>query len=197
MVARLTRRRALAAGLSAAMMPLAYGERSIAPARASDIETGAAAGVGARALNWLEMHNLHTGRKLRVTFRDASGFVASALGQLDRLLGDHRSGEHREMDRQLYVLLADLAAAAHVEPRYEIISGFRSSATNEKLRANGGGQAKNSQHIHGKAADVRLKGVPTAVLRDLAVALKRGGVGWYPKSDFVHVDTARVRYWEG
>ncbi|MBX5462238.1 MAG: DUF882 domain-containing protein [Steroidobacteraceae bacterium] len=196
-MARLTRRRVLAVGLSAPLAPLARAERSIAPARASDIETGTAPGAAARALNWLELHNLHTGRKLRVTFRDASGFIASALGQLDRLLGDHRSGEYREMDRQLYVLLADLAAAAHAEPRYEIISGYRSRATNDKLRANGGGQAKNSQHIEGKAADVRLKGVPTAVLRDIAVSLKRGGVGWYPKSDFVHVDTARVRYWEG
>jgi uncharacterized protein YcbK (DUF882 family) len=101
------------------------------------------------------------------------------------------------MDPQLFVLLADLAAAAEVEPRYEIISGYRSPETNEKLRTNGGGQAKNSQHIQGKAIDVRLKGVSTARLRDLARTLRRGGVGYYRKSDFVHVDTARVRYWEG
>jgi uncharacterized protein YcbK (DUF882 family) len=101
------------------------------------------------------------------------------------------------MDPQLFVLLVDLAASAGVEPRYDIISAFRSAATNEKLRSNGGGQAKNSQHIEGKAIDVRLKGVATDRLRDLARALKRGGVGYYPKSDFVHVDTARVRYWEG
>jgi len=90
-----------------------------------------------------------------------------------------------------------IADSAGTEPRYEIISAFRSSASNETLRANGGGQAKNSQHIEGKAMDVRLKGVTTERLRDLARALKRGGVGYYPKSGFVHVDTARVRYWEG
>jgi uncharacterized protein YcbK (DUF882 family) len=101
------------------------------------------------------------------------------------------------MDPQLFVLLVDLAASAGVEPHYEIISGYRSSETNETLRSNGGGQAKNSQHILGKAIDVRLKGVPTATLRDLARTLKRGGVGYYRNSDFVHVDTARVRYWEG
>jgi uncharacterized protein YcbK (DUF882 family) len=148
------------------------------------------------SVDWLELYNTHTGETLRVTFRDASGFVPTALEQLEKILGDHRTGEHHDMDPQLYVLLADLAAAAGVEPRYQIISGYRSSASNEKLRSNGGGQAKNSQHIEGKAIDVRLNGVATDRLRDVAVGLKRGGVGYYRKSNFVHVDTARVRYWE-
>jgi uncharacterized protein YcbK (DUF882 family) len=148
-------------------------------------------------VDWLELHNTHTNETLKVTFRNADGFVPGALEPLEKILGDHRSGEHHEMDPQLYVLLVDLAAAAGVEPRYEIISGYRASETNEKLRSNGGGQAKNSQHIQGKAIDVRLKGVTTERLRDLAMGLKRGGVGYYKKSDFVHVDTARVRYWEG
>jgi uncharacterized protein YcbK (DUF882 family) len=151
----------------------------------------------ADAVDWIELHNTHTDETLRVTFRNAAGFVPSALEQLDRILGDHRSGQQHPMDPQLFVLLVDLAAAAGVEPHYQIISGFRSSETNERLRTNGGGQAKNSQHIQGKAIDVRLKDVSTERLRDLALELKRGGVGYYPKSDFVHVDTARVRYWEG
>lgn len=148
------------------------------------------------AADWLELHNTHTNETLKVTFRNASGFIPEALDQLEKILGDHRSGEHHPMDPQLYVLLADLAAAADAAPRYEIISAYRASETNEKLRSNGGGQAKNSQHIQGKAIDVRLKGVTTARLRDLAMNLKKGGVGYYKKSDFVHVDTARVRYWE-
>jgi uncharacterized protein YcbK (DUF882 family) len=159
--------------------------------------TGAQADTPAPTLDWIEFHNTHTGEDLRLQFRNANGFIPEALTELDRILGDHRSRESRSMDPQLYVLLVDLAAEAGVEPRYEIISAFRSSASNEKLRSNGGGQAKNSQHIEGKAIDVRLKGVATDRLRDLARALKRGGVGYYPKSDFVHVDTARVRYWEG
>jgi uncharacterized protein YcbK (DUF882 family) len=160
---------------------------------------GAPSGTVASApVNWIEFHNTHTNERLRLAFRDAKGeFIPSALEQFNRILGDHRSHEQRVMDPQLFVLLVDLAASANTEPRYEIISGFRSSATNEKLRSNGGGQAQNSQHIEGKAIDVRLKGVPTARLRDLARALHRGGVGYYRKSDFVHVDTARVRYWEG
>ena len=183
---QVTRRRVLVAlscpAIACAIrMPFA---RADEPARAS-------------AVDWLELHNTHTGETLKVTFRNASGFVPAALEQLDEILFDQRSGEHRAMDPQLFVLLADLAAAAGVEPRYDIISGYRSATTNQKLRSNGGGQAKNSQHIQGKAIDVRLQGVSTARLRDLAVGLKRGGVGYYAKSDFVHVDTARVRYWEG
>jgi uncharacterized protein YcbK (DUF882 family) len=150
------------------------------------------------AVDWIEFHNTHTNETLRVTFRDASGaFIPAALEQLDKICGDHRSKAYRQMDPQLFTLLADLAASAGTEPRYDIISAFRSSETNEKLRSNGGGQAKNSQHIEGKAIDVRLQGVATDRLRDLARALNRGGVGYYPKPDFVHVDTARVRYWEG
>jgi uncharacterized protein YcbK (DUF882 family) len=148
--------------------------------------------------NWLDLHNTHTGETLKITFRnDQRAFIPEALEKLNKILADHRSHQQTTMDPQLFVLLADLAASAGVEPHYEIISGYRSAKTNEKLRTNGGGQAKNSQHIQGKAIDVRLKGVPTATLRDLARALKRGGVGYYRKSDFVHVDTARVRYWEG
>jgi uncharacterized protein YcbK (DUF882 family) len=148
--------------------------------------------------NWIELFNTHTNETLKITFRDEAGaLIPEALDELNRICGDHRSKEHRKMDAGLFVLLVDLAAAAGTEPRYDIISAFRSSASNEKLRANGGGQAKNSQHIEGKAMDVRLKGVTTERLRDLARALERGGVGYYPKSGFVHVDTARVRYWEG
>ncbi len=164
-----------------------------APLQARDAPSGAPASE-----NWLELHNTHTDETLKVTFRtNEGGFIPAALGKLNEILGDHRSHQQTTMDPQLFVLLADLAASARVEPHYEIISGYRSSETNERLRTRGGGQAKNSQHIQGKAIDVRLKGVDTATLRDLARALKRGGVGYYPKSDFVHVDTARVRYWEG
>jgi len=163
---------------------------STVPAAASSAATSTPA-------NWLELYNTHTNETLRVTFRDATGFIPAAVEQLNQIMGDHRSGQQTTMDPQLFVLLVDLAAAAGADPCYDIISAFRAAETNEKLRTNGGGQARNSQHIEGKAIDVRLKGVPTTRLRDLAVSLERGGVGYYPKSDFVHVDTAHVRYWEG
>jgi uncharacterized protein YcbK (DUF882 family) len=148
-------------------------------------------------LDWIELYNTHTRETVKETFRGPSGFLAPALEKLQHVLRDHRSGESHPMDPNLYVLLVDVAVAAGAEPRFEIISGYRSPSTNEKLRAAGGGQAQGSQHLEGRAIDVRLKGVPTATLRDLAKALRRGGVGYYERSDFVHLDTARVRYWTG
>ena len=148
-------------------------------------------------LDWIELYNTHTRETVKETFRGPAGFLAPALEKLQHVLRDHRSGESHPMDPNLYVLLVDVAAAAGAEPRYEIISGYRSPSTNEKLRAAGGGQAQGSQHLEGRALDVRLKGVPTATLRDLPTALRRGGVGYYERSDFVHLDTARVRYWTG
>jgi uncharacterized protein YcbK (DUF882 family) len=195
MAGGITRRALLGTALAVAVAPPSHAEGATLAAAAS--ASRARRRVHVEVPDWLDLHNLHTGERLHVQFRNAAGFIQSALNRLDRLLRDHRSGQHRSMDPQLYALLAELAAAARAEPRYEIISGFRSAETNEKLRANGGGQAKNSQHIVGKAIDVRLKGVPTERVRDLAVAMKRGGVGWYRKSNFVHIDTARVRYWEG
>ena len=174
--------------------PKARAEQAIAQA---NTPPAVVASTSTAPENWLELHNTHTNETLKVTFRNEQGFIPEALEKLDTILGDHRSHEHRKMDPELFVLLVDLAASAGAPPSYEIISAFRSSGTNETLRTNGGGQAKNSQHIQGKAIDVRLKGVTTEKLRDLALALKRGGVGYYRKSDFVHVDTARVRYWEG
>lgn len=148
-------------------------------------------------VDWIEFYNTHTRETVKETFRNAEGFIPEALAKFDHVLRDHRSGESHAMDPNLFTLLVDVAAAAGVEPRYEIISGFRSPESNETLRAAGGGQAKQSQHLEGRAIDVRLKGVSTEKLREVATALKRGGVGYYPGSKFVHLDTARVRYWTG
>lgn len=138
----------------------------------------------------LELTNTHTSEVVRVT--------PDTLARFDHVLRDHRTGEQFTMDRALYELLLDLAAAAGLEPHYEIISGYRSPATNAKLASRAGsGVSARSLHMQGRAIDVRLKGYPTARLRDLALALKRGGVGYYPSSDFVHLDTGRVRSWEG
>jgi uncharacterized protein YcbK (DUF882 family) len=138
----------------------------------------------------LELTNTHTNEVVRVT--------PDTFAQFDHVLRDHRTGELFTMDRALYDLLVDLAAAAGREPQYEIISGYRSPATNAKLASRpGSGVSSRSLHMQGRAIDVRLKGYPTAKLRDLAIALKRGGVGYYERSDFVHLDTGRVRSWDG
>jgi uncharacterized protein YcbK (DUF882 family) len=146
---------------------------------------------------WLELRNTHTGEQLAVAYRAATGYVSTAIDKLNWLLRDHRAQQAHPIDTPLFDHLADLAAAAGVEPRYEIISGYRSPQTNDRLAAASGGVAKRSLHMQGRAIDVRLKGVSCATLRDLALAAGRGGVGYYRSSDFVHLDTGRVRAWAG
>jgi uncharacterized protein YcbK (DUF882 family) len=123
--------------------------------------------------------------------------VADALGQLNRLLRDHRTGEVGTIDPALFDVLCEVAGSCHADPVFEVISGFRSTASNEMLRTQGGGVARQSLHLKGMAIDVRLRGVACSHLRDVGLELARGGVGYYPKSDFVHLDTGRVRTWSG
>jgi uncharacterized protein YcbK (DUF882 family) len=146
---------------------------------------------------WLELYNTHTRESLAVAFERAGQIVAASLGDLARVLRDHRSGDAHPIDVRLYRQLANLAHAAGVEPRFEIISGYRSPSTNAKLADGSSGVAKRSLHMEGRAIDVRLKGVTCATLRDLALDAGQGGVGYYRRSDFVHLDTGRVRAWAG
>jgi uncharacterized protein YcbK (DUF882 family) len=153
--------------------------------------------AGALRERWLELRNTHTGEQLAVAYRVATGYAAAAVGKLNWLLRDHRVNEAHPIDAPLFDQLADLADAAGVEPRYEIISGYRSPATNARLASASSGVARRSLHMDGRAIDVRLHGVSCATLRDLALAAGRGGVGYYRRSDFVHLDTGRVRSWAG
>jgi uncharacterized protein YcbK (DUF882 family) len=151
------------------------------------------------AERWIELTNTHTGEHEKVMFRDDSGYVQDSLARLDHVLRDHRTNESHPMDPALFDQLSDLARAANKAPHYEIISGYRSPASNAKLRSRSAssGVAEKSLHMQGRAMDVRLKGLSTAELRDLALAAGRGGVGYYEKSNFVHLDTGRVRKWVG
>ncbi len=145
----------------------------------------------------LVLINTHTGEEVEsVYFRDG-GYATAELGRLDWLLRDHRSGGVLPMDKGLFDLLHELATAAGREPYYEVISGYRSPETNAKLAAASDGVSSRSLHMKGLAIDVRLRGYPTDKLRDLALARKAGGVGYYPDSDFVHLDLGRVRNWSG
>ena len=151
---------------------------------------------GATAERWVELRNVHTNEMLRTRFEDAHGFLPEALAKLQHLLRDYRTGAEHEMDPRLYVQLSDLAMAAGVPPRYEVISGYRSPATNAMLHSTGHAVSEHSLHMQGRAIDVRLRGYDLAALRDLAVAARRGGVGYYPRSNFIHIDTGRVRKWQ-
>jgi uncharacterized protein YcbK (DUF882 family) len=146
----------------------------------------------------LELYNTHTREHARVVFKRGPDYDAGALDTLKKLLRDHRNGEMHDMDPRLFDQLFELARAAKCDPHYEIISGYRSPESNDKMSSKpGSGVAKKSLHMQGRAMDVRLKNCDCATLRDLALAAKQGGVGYYQRSDFVHIDTGNFRTWTG
>ena len=145
----------------------------------------------------LSILNLHTGERLAATYWEAGAYVEDALAGLAKVLRDHRTGETHAMAPRLLDLVANLQAEFSAKP-VQVISGYRSPRTNEALRrSGGGGVAKRSLHMDGLAMDIRMPGVDLARLRDAAWGLQSGGVGYYPGSDFVHVDVGRVRRWNG
>jgi len=137
----------------------------------------------------------HSGERLEVTYFRDGAYLGDALDRLDGFLRDFRTGERHRMDPALLDLLHELALATSSAAPFQVVSGYRSPQTNAALRARGGGQARHSLHMEGRAIDVRLADVPSEALRDAALALSRGGVGFYRAEDFVHVDTGRVRRW--
>ena len=144
----------------------------------------------------LRLYNTHTGERLEIVFRRGEEYVPGALAKLDYFLRDHNTGDVRHFDPRLYDILADLTASVgHPAGEIDIVCGYRTPSTNESLRAHTMGVAKNSLHIQAEAIDLRMPGVNTLTLRRAALALHRGGVGYYPHSDFIHVDTGRVRQW--
>jgi uncharacterized protein YcbK (DUF882 family) len=150
-----------------------------------------------RAPRELSMLNLHTAERVHVRYFEDGRYLPDALAQFNHLLRDHRSGDMATIDPRLFDQLHALAADAECIPHYEIISGYRSPATNEKLREHSDGVARQSLHTHGRAIDVRLPRIGCSRLRSLALDLRLGGVGYYAKSNFVHLDTGRVRSWSG
>ena len=143
----------------------------------------------------LSFYHTHTSESLTVTYYRDGEYVPSALAELNHFLRDFRTDDAVNMDPAVFDILYDIQIASGSVGTYQIISAYRSPATNEMLRGNSNGVARNSQHLLGRAIDVRLTDLDTAELRDVALSLQRGGVGYYSKSDFVHVDTGRVRQW--
>jgi uncharacterized protein YcbK (DUF882 family) len=143
----------------------------------------------------ISMANTHTGEQAKLCYFRDGKFVAEACQRLNHLLRDFRSGDVHAIDPKLYDLVYAIQTEVGHRGKVEIISGYRSPATNDKLRNSSKGVAKRSLHMQGQALDIRLSGVDTAKVRDAALALRAGGVGYYQKSDFVHVDTGRVRHW--
>ncbi len=155
----------------------------------------AARAVRAPAARSLSFEHLHTGERLRVTYFDGRQYVGEALHEIDHVLRDHYSGDQTRIDPGLLDLLATVASSLDAHAPFQVISGYRSSVTNAMLAARSRGVARHSLHMDGQAIDVRLPGRRLFDLRRCAWKLQRGGVGYYPSANFVHLDTGRVRFW--
>ncbi|HEV2729146.1 MAG TPA: DUF882 domain-containing protein [Terriglobales bacterium] len=144
----------------------------------------------------LRLFHAHTGERLNILYRRGDQYIPEALERLDYFLRDHRTGDVRHYDPRVFDLLHDLTAELN-EPDSEVdvVCGYRTPWSNEFLRTHGHGVARHSLHMEAMAIDVRVPGVMTSTLRDAALALHRGGVGYYASSEFVHVDVGRVRRW--
>ena len=145
----------------------------------------------------LGFHNLHTGETVEAAYWEAGAYVPDALQAVNRVLRDFRTGEVHPIEPRLLDLLARLQGRLDVSRPFQVISGYRSPRTNAKLHAASSGVATKSLHMQGLAIDIRLPGVALSDLHVAALGLQGGGVGYYPGSDFVHVDVGRVRRWQG
>jgi len=159
------------------------------PAFAGDVDSSATA-------YHLKFFHLHTGERLDIVYRHGNRYDPGAISRLDHFLRDHRTGTVPEYDPRVFDLLHDLTASlGRPDAEIDVVCGYRTPWSNEWLRAHGHGVAQHSLHMRAMAIDIRIPGVTTATLRDAALALHRGGVGYYAASNFVHVDVGRVRRW--
>ncbi len=156
------------------------------------VVTGAVASAGSRSIAFV---HTHTGESISAEFKRDGVFDHEGVERLNRFLRDHRNGKSHDMDPELFDILYEIRERAGSDAPFQLISAYRSPETNAMLRRTTSGVAKKSMHTHGRAIDVRLPGVDTKVLRNIALELEQGGVGYYESSDFIHVDTGRVRRW--
>jgi uncharacterized protein YcbK (DUF882 family) len=176
------------------MMP--YSRRAFLGALAVPIIAAPSRLFGATAsVRALHFAHTHTGERLAIEYFSGGSYLTDALKAVNHLLRDFRTGEIHEIDPELLDLLHGLATVTETASPFQVISGYRSPATNEMLRHRSEAVAAGSLHMKGQAIDIRLADVPLSKLRQAAVGAHRGGVGYYPSSDFVHVDTGRVRMW--
>jgi uncharacterized protein YcbK (DUF882 family) len=145
----------------------------------------------------LAFANPHTGETLDAAYWEGGAYVPDALAAVNHLLRDFRTGEVHPIEPTLLDLLVSLSGQTGVPAPYQVISGYRSPATNAMLHAESGQVAVKSLHMEGKAIDIRIEGMDLGYLRQAALSLSAGGVGYYPVSGFVHVDVGDVRRWSG
>lgn len=143
----------------------------------------------------LAFEHTHTGEKLKITYFERGRYIKGALREIDYLLRDFRTDDVHQIDPALLDQLFDLKQAIGFNRPFHILSGYRSPITNAQLRKHSHGVAEHSFHMRGRAIDIRVEGVSCKTIRNTALAMAQGGVGYYPRSNFVHLDTGRYRTW--
>lgn len=151
-----------------------------------------ARGSECRSLSFL---HTHTGETLSCVYYQEGGYESATLARVNHFLRDFRTDEVHVIDPGVLDILFAVRLRADRDDPFHVISGYRSQRTNAWLHSRSSGVARHSLHMEGRAIDVRLPGFPTRRLRDIGLAMRRGGVGYYPASDFVHLDTGRIRFW--
>lgn len=162
---------------------------------ASSLSLTAHADMRANEERHLRLYNIHTGESLTTTFWANGQYLDGEIQVIDRLMRDHRANEAIAMQRELYQRLYELQQLFNAREPLYIVSAYRSPTTNQRLRQQSSGVAQTSMHIQGKAIDVRIPGVSHRHLHKAALAMHAGGVGYYPKSGYIHLDTGRNRQW--
>jgi uncharacterized protein YcbK (DUF882 family) len=143
----------------------------------------------------LSFYNIHTGETLKTCYRSSGKLIRRAVNRISYIMRDHRTGEIKTVDPNLLDLLHRIVMEEKPSSPLSIISGYRSPSTNAALRKVTSGVAPKSLHMEGRAIDIRIPGYETSALRQIAINLHGGGVGYYPESDFIHLDTGPVKVW--
>ncbi len=143
----------------------------------------------------IKLYNIHTGENIKATYWSKDHFVKSELDKINHFLRDFRTGDIQKMDIELLDLLYSIQLIRDTTKPFKVISGYRSPKTNAMLQKKSEGVAKNSYHLKAQAIDINLPGTELKDLKKLARFLRRGGVGYYPRSGFMHIDTGPTRYW--
>lgn len=194
------RRLVIGAGMAGSLAGVAGVSPAVAFAAPSTAVVAPATRLAASAEDFarLAFVNTHTSESLRVVYREGPRYLTDALARIDHVLRDHRTHEVHPIDPGLLEQLNRLAIllGVGVDP-YHVISGYRSPRSNAMLAGRSAGVAKKSLHMSGQAIDIRVPGVPLARVHEAALSMKAGGVGFYPRSDFVHLDTGSIRQWRG
>jgi uncharacterized protein YcbK (DUF882 family) len=186
-----SRRRVLQSG--GALAAVSAAGLRVRPARGDEAPAPAADGSSRR----ISLLSLHTGERLDIEYFRDGAYLPQALSAIEVCLRDYRTGDRHAIDPALMDYLHEVAHAAGVDPAFSVISGYRSPRTNAMLHERSSGVAQRSLHMEGRAIDVRIIGIGCADLAARALDLKRGGVGYYRASDFVHLDTGAFRTWKG